>query len=1573
MSQKLSQYSQTLNTASTSSVSDANSPYSFQDWLIRNVGIVQGKERIQYEKYVKDWYQAKQEEPTTRESIKEDYIQLLKQLAVVFKSEADSKWATDVDFDDPNDVEQVIPFYATKLKEIAIYFINKREAVRRAKLKYNMVGTEQALERVFHEYLLKAFTKKQVTGNEYTTTITDLSVLNAVPELSAVNTDFQITVDELYDDATYFDRSPSLPASAYYTFNADVTAYLDTLNIDPDQYEWLYSTGVSNICADNPLLWSIDAVLDQYKNGIPLSAVELYDSTVLNDYNRIKLAKKYFGTDLNYISGGYWSTWVKNFSYNIQQGNNWFYWVSGQNPFEVSNQTIDPLMLSASNLIDSGATAGDTISSADLFYATRNGIVSGAWLRRNKISTFSAVMSARLTKGRTAFSFPYPGYGLSGEDLDWTGKSFDNIDQTFYYLDEDQQSAVYNAYWSTVASTASSFSPIYINDTKLIECSAKPSDKFNTADYVIRRPTFRDSSPDGIYNSSQEYAWLYKMTKTDLPIQVGKSKIYWPIERFTDSISSFVSSNHCTSRPLSSISLSAFDGSVAGFHPSVADKIYKLPTPNSTVYTEGAWLRGAARPLPTGITITGIVSSCYQPNLSIRVTGGSYGSFVWEASTTSANNIFYNKPHQSTCDYLTHTQFSLYRERPTHQKDINYNQWQDCSCRSVVYSPLGHPGSSFDDYDQMADFIVAITSPVSSFSFKTWRGIDGNTYKTSNEFGWFKLNNSYSVEPDVGWGSGNWVTYTGTPFMLSANVMYMYYRSEMHRDNPTKNVPYLVVRHSYSSTPNNSWRKLVYDNQLNEWVDAGVSSDMIIQPSDILEYDHQTTRSVVLTTQKITTSQRSVFVAPSLSSIAANVNISPLNLPSTSIAIPIQAFDENTPITSSQVYTLCTLNIPLYGELTGTIPVSAQITNLSTQTNTSILSTLSSLELLYYIYSSDATNFILNAQLSGWNYNTSRADRTALGCRPIWVYASDEENDYTKNKGTDIWSGSPVLVDEYNFITQPPFSRLKLEGDDYVEYVKRDNGIMVWVQPISGTFSTENKQWCKIDIDTSGVSNLSSILHNNINNLLISATYQPADITLEYSNSDPLIVNYFARSPFTWSQRLTDSSLGLPPTGGVWTPIASGVCITPDAPYAYLSNRHYPTYASAPFVGELYAEKDSGGYFIPKNLGITTAVSKNRVNELSTNNISNNLNERGTTSLYRDLNVYTSDRGFTQQDQIEPVETVSVDSEWMKASIVQGQKAGMIVNARQHQEFMPYQSRYENIGSNDNGLYRQGEDSIDPWFRELDSVWENNVDWPKNWRGQYDIQGWYEQQNNSNQQVYQWKTDIFGNQYAVLKLGLDSATIHNKKHTIPGTIWTRSSRNIVVKGDESLAGVFEAIPAFSGIDISSMSNTTSSVLDIDVWYDTLMVYTSSALFTFHINFDFTDGTISSTSDESNYILLNNSKFGGTWFHEDDKKVTICTLASCGDQIRPVLRSLNLDTNELTYLYNLTASQTSMSAYNLTGYDHPVFTYDKASKIYNISYAGYNNTKSGMYLTTINIKDYGVYCEIASAKTIVPEA
>jgi len=290
------------------------------------------------------------------------------------------------------------------------------------------------------------------------------------------------------------------------------------------------------------------------------------------------------------------------------------------------------------------------------------------------------------------------------------------------------------------------------------------------------------------------------------------------------------------------------------------------------------------------------------------------------------------------------------------------------------------------------------------------------------------------------------------------------------------------------------------------------------------------------------------------------------------------------------------------------------------------------------------------------------------------------------------------------------------------------------------------------------------------------------------------------------------------------------------------------TDASVPYIGNLYTKRESGGYFIPQMLGVTNYLGRGRTHVLDTlDTISTNEQVRGLTRVFQNKDLYTSDFGLTNDDQLTPVSAIDIDARWMKASVTEWIKAGTIINAREVQDFSPYQTKYETVGNNLNGIRRQG-DKYDPWHETYDDQWENSEDWPPNFRKQYNIEDWYKQFDMGDRQVYQWKTDIFGNEFALLKNNR-AASIYTKKHNL-GEIWTRDARNIIQPASASLVNVYNK---FTHIDIGT------NIYDIDVWYDTLMIWTPSAIAITKLNFDYEDNTIFALADNSHEIFLCDSK------------------------------------------------------------------------------------------------------------------
>jgi hypothetical protein len=199
-----------------------NKPFSFKEWIKYQKIEIADKNYSDYLVYLKNWYADKNKiSEKNRSEIKYQYIQLLKDLSVLFNEDEKNQFLKNLDFENDEEIIFTIPLFSKKLKEIGKVLINKRENIKNAKIKYNMVGSNIGLESLLYEYILKNFSKKE----NNITQIPFSDVQNFLPELSAVKDDFYIEIEELHDADFYHDSDPSLDISEYQ----DISKFLNDI------------------------------------------------------------------------------------------------------------------------------------------------------------------------------------------------------------------------------------------------------------------------------------------------------------------------------------------------------------------------------------------------------------------------------------------------------------------------------------------------------------------------------------------------------------------------------------------------------------------------------------------------------------------------------------------------------------------------------------------------------------------------------------------------------------------------------------------------------------------------------------------------------------------------------------------------------------------------------------------------------------------------------------------------------------------------------------------------------------------------------------------------------------------------------------------------------------------------------------------------------------------------------------------------------------------------------------------------------------------------------------------------
>lgn len=803
-------------------------PLPYGEWLKYQDSLNPDNSQSAYFTYVQNWYENQSTiDSTNKNNLKKEYIQLIKDLSFLFaSSETNDPFLKNIDYSNDEELIYSIPFFAKKLRQIAVVFQKKRESLKQAKLKYNLIGSNDGLEKLLYDYVLKGFTN---TENSITQ-VPASQLISYFPDLSAVKDNFYIELEELYDTQTYFDSDPSVAIQEYLN-SSELTDDIPLDGLSNEEIDAIISTRFLPRVAETTL----SNVFKNYILNSPnLTTASLSSAAYNLIYNEIKASEKYLGETVYGLTAIRLKEINKpdaTLSLNLTQGNNWFYWPSGNKVLNDSifNNTFQPIEINSSGFVSSSATGGTNYTNSDLIFTDKNGIVEGAWLRGAYTIKQENVMTVSINGAETRdFIFPFPDIKISSKGLTFEGYGIDDTNNTVINLLNPQTRAdVLNSYY-TYSLPNTSCDPIYINQTSLIEAGAYAEVFSPEADNIIKKTKITDTST--VYNEEDlgeiEQAYLYKFERTDLPISSGLNQIHWPILTYTSDDSSpiTIKDDFCLPIKLSEINPShAMVGSIAGTSFLDSDVVYKFNSRNGEPI-EAAWL-GTKRisELDTQYGATSIydisatkcaeaIEGAVQSSLSFIANGLDKISFVWMDPDTKADDVFKYRDHLPTCRYGKSMPHNFYKDQdfqnPNPLNSTDY--WKNCNCKSVNYSPIGHTGEKYSDYNGITDYLFADPDGLGvDFSLNSWSDTRGFDVNNSPQFAYYKITDG---DTPIGWGKGYWKNGNNTPFILKTGRRYTYYRSSFRKDNTnTNNSPYFVSNYAYKNIKGLYTSEKIYD------------------------------------------------------------------------------------------------------------------------------------------------------------------------------------------------------------------------------------------------------------------------------------------------------------------------------------------------------------------------------------------------------------------------------------------------------------------------------------------------------------------------------------------------------------------------------------------------------------------------------------------------------------------------------------------------------------------------------------------------------------------------------------------
>ena len=875
------------------------SPPSFKEWELKNVFVNSNQSYYEYNKYLKDWYnQQKKADSAILNDTRQKYLNLLQRLQIFFAEEEIEKWYSDINLNNQTELLLAIPFFAKKLKEISLYILKQREELKKVRSITEQDGTDKGFEALLYNYILTAFTKKN-----YAVGVAGSNFYTQLPDLSSINNKLQIEIEELYDSQTYFDHSPDVATTEYFDLTSSTLIdFLSSNSLSATDADWIYSIGNVDYAKDS----AFDESYIHTETNNLLAVRDIKDQKYLGDsLQQLSIIKQTAANSSLY-------TFLTT-NLQVTPGSSLFYWTSSLTdkniPLDITNASIG---INDSSFISISSSETDFINADKIFKVTDTG-VEGAWLQNISSRKVNTSMSVNLLPGKTTiFKFPYPGYGIEGEGLDWTGPSLQENNVLFNTLPQARKKSIYDKYWAFTTPTTA-FDPIHIQQLQIPEAAAHPI--FEYADKVLIIDKDTNSTSNGLF-------WYYAPNKTDISIAGGDNYIYWPLGKLNNNKFPInISRDWCSSIALSSLSVkrsdfnstddNVFQEATPGLRLEDADIIYKLRHPSDSLENalEVAWLSAKnINEYVTSFTWTvsaPVKSGPKQPSLSLKCEPGTYTPFIWsddgvylpnspvsDSKVWPISAVFTYTDHSSACELLRYNPSTplsaITNFTPVSASNVIHKK---CTCRSIYYTPLGHPGQSYIDFNGNTDFIVR-DMPIFNFedpeaagtvlpfnivdwlktypalsSIKTadllalqdrflptylalsgslpkWQTLTSFITSTvldiSRSFTWFQLT---TAATDVGWGPGRWVDYFGntTSLVLSAGTKYRYFRSNLNKDTTdTENyLPYYVVRSNNLPTRSEATWIKARKNKEGKWTSTNTVSDMVLNAGDVLVYNHK--------------------------------------------------------------------------------------------------------------------------------------------------------------------------------------------------------------------------------------------------------------------------------------------------------------------------------------------------------------------------------------------------------------------------------------------------------------------------------------------------------------------------------------------------------------------------------------------------------------------------------------------------------------------------------------------------------------------------------------------------------------
>lgn len=273
---------------------DTVAPFSFLDFINNTQADYSPEEYSSYySAYLQNWYSTQgSSEEEQKTQFKDYYRQFIKEIAINYTTETEKRFLEKINFNDPADLDVAIPFFANRLKDIALFYKKKRDEGRyvidRNKIKGSTTGLEKAIFDNIYNFIFNTEDSLDTQNQSVFAAVEGLGI--EIEEFIDVYGDYfdlpdtgnGNNINEI-ETKYYLDPTGINAISSGDNFLTNLRTFkINPPNLTPEEFDAICNP-------DNELV----QLYNQYKTG-GLSIAQFYSL-------KRALISKYIGTDIYYI------------------------------------------------------------------------------------------------------------------------------------------------------------------------------------------------------------------------------------------------------------------------------------------------------------------------------------------------------------------------------------------------------------------------------------------------------------------------------------------------------------------------------------------------------------------------------------------------------------------------------------------------------------------------------------------------------------------------------------------------------------------------------------------------------------------------------------------------------------------------------------------------------------------------------------------------------------------------------------------------------------------------------------------------------------------------------------------------------------------------------------------------------------------------------------------------------------------------------------------------------------------------------------------------------------------------